>query len=217
MPLVYTRTIVPGSMLGIWHVTEDAESIFGQLELNPEDEKIYLSIHNQNRKLQWLGCRMVLSHLLQTPKIGIRYTDYGKPQLVSDEATISFSHSGSYAAAICSTTSRVGIDLEQVRERISRVKDRFLSVQELKLVSKTDRLEILTLFWAVKETLYKINGKPDIDIQHDISIESFDYLCAVNGELIARMKSPDTANRIPVSYHRLDDFILAWAMVPGKK
>ncbi|NQV01952.1 MAG: 4'-phosphopantetheinyl transferase superfamily protein [Bacteroidia bacterium] len=215
MPLVYTKTIVPGSMLGVWQATEDTETLLGELDLDPEDEKSYSSIRNRNRKLQWLGCRVALAHLLQTPKIGIRYTEYGKPLLISSQAHISFTHSGSFAAAICSSTANVGIDLEQVREKISRVAERFLTPQELMLASVADRLEILTLFWAVKETLYKINEKPDIDIQHDISIESFDYLCAINGELKAGMKGTETVSGIQVSYHRLEDFILTWAMIPG--
>ncbi|MFH1297059.1 MAG: 4'-phosphopantetheinyl transferase superfamily protein [Bacteroidota bacterium] len=214
MPVVFTRTIAPGSLFGVWHATEDAETLLRQLDLDPEDETIYGSIHNRNRKLQWLGCRMALSHLLQTPKIGIRYTNYGKPLLVSGLAHLSFTHSGPYAAAICSPTSIVGIDLEQVREKINRVAERFLTPRELTLASGADRLEVLTLFWAAKETLYKINGKPDLDIQHDLCIESFDYLCATGGELIARIKDRGNAPGIPVSYHRLEDVILTWAMVP---
>ena len=214
MPIVFTRTIAPGSLLAVWHATEDAETLLGQLDLDPEDETICASIRNRNRKLQWLGCRMALSHLLQTPKVGIRYTEYGKPLLVSDRAHLSFAHSGSYAAAICSTTSIVGIDLEQVREKINRVADRFLTPHELSLVSGPDRLVILTIFWAVKEALYKINGKPDTDIQHELCIESFEYLCATQGELKTRILGIREDSLIPVSYHRTEDFILTWATVP---
>ncbi len=214
MPVVYTRTIIPDSMLSVWHATEGADTLLGQLDLDQEDEAIYSSIRNQSRKLQWLGCRMALSHLMQTPEIGIRYNEYGKPLLISGKANISFTHSGAYAAAILSTTSNVGIDLEPVREKISRVAERFLSTQELSLASGKERLEILTLFWSVKETLFKINGKPDLDIQHDICIESFDYLCNTNGTLKARMKWLGPESGIPVSYYRLQDYILAWATVP---
>ena len=81
------------------------------------------------------------------------------------------------------------------------------------MASGEDRLVALTLFWAVKEALYKINGKPDLDIQYDICIESFDYLCRADGQLKALMKRPGMASGIGVSYHRMEDYILAWAAV----
>lgn len=214
MPAVYDRTIAPDGKLSVWHATESSDALLRNLDLCPEDEIVYDSIRNRNRKLQWLGCRMALSHLLQTPEIGIRYNEYGKPFLVSGMANISFTHCGIFGAAICSTRCKVGIDLEQVREKISRVAERFLTPDERSMVSDEERLETLTLFWAVKETLYKLNGKPDLDIQNDICIESFDYLCAANGMLTAGMKGPVPRSGIGISYHRLNDFILAWAMVP---
>lgn len=217
MPVVYTRTINTDTKLCVWHATEDPESLHGELRLNPEDEKIYASIRNQNRKLQWLGCRKALSHLMQTPKIGIRYDEFGKPSLEPTLPSISFTHTGLFAAAICSSSSAVGIDLEQVREKINRVAERFLTPHELAMASGKDRIEVLTLFWAAKEALYKINGKPDVDIQHDICIESFDYLCTVDGEVKALLKGGGKFFEVEVAYHRMNDYIndymMAWATV----
>ncbi|TSA26173.1 MAG: 4'-phosphopantetheinyl transferase superfamily protein [Bacteroidetes bacterium] len=214
MPLVLNKNIAPDGYLGVWHATEKADDLISRLTLDPDDLRLLATIRNPNRKLQWLGCRMVLSGLLQTPEVGIRYTEYGKPLLVSGNGHISFSHSGHLAAAIWSPVSRAGIDLEQVREKINRVADRFLTPRELTLASGPDRIEVLTLFWAVKETLYKINGKPDLDIQQDLSIESFDYLCATQGELSARIRGSGEPVSVPVSYERMNGFILAWATVP---
>ena len=214
MPLVLSTAIAPDGCLGVWHATEEANELIGRLRLDPDDIQLLTSIRNPNRKLQWLGCRMALSSILQNPEVGIRYTEYGKPLLTRGHGHISFSHSGTLAAAIWSPDSLVGIDLEQVREKINRVANRFLTPRELKLVPGPDRLEVLTLFWAVKETLYKINGKPDIDIQQELCIESFDYLCASLGELNARIPGHGVDTPIPVYYQRLNDFILAWATVP---
>lgn len=211
MPILLVKTIDPAGKLCVWHATEDAQTLISQLELGEEDMRIFESLRNRNRKLQWLGCRMALSHLLQTPAIEIRYDEYGKPSLASGTHTISFSHTGLYAAAMCSTAGIAGIDIELIRDKISRVADRFLALRELQMVSGSDRLETLTLFWAAKEVLYKINGKPDLDMQHDICIESFDYLCSANGELKARLNLQGKATEISVYYQTFDTFILAWA------
>lgn len=215
MPVIFAQTIGHGTNLCVWHATEDAGFLRGMVDLGPEDERLFASVSNKSRKLQWLGCRMALSYLMQTPRLRIRYDSFGKPYLVSDQADISFTHTGKFAAAICSSTCKVGIDLEQVREKISRVASRFLTPGELSMASgKEDRLKVLTLFWSAKETLYKINGKPDLDIQHDLCIESFTYLCLPDGELNTRIKRPASELVIPVSYHLMEDTILTWAAVP---
>lgn len=217
MPVLFTKRTDPETTLCVWHAMEDPSDLYARLHLDPEDLQRVEAIRNQNRKRQWLGCRMALSHLMQTSRIGIRYNEYGKPFLDSGRGSISFTHTGLFAAAIFSTSSEVGIDMEQVRDKIGRVAERFLSQQELSMASGKDRLEILTLFWAAKETLYKINGKPDLDMQHELCIESFDYLCAADGELKTRINAPGLNTGIRVAYHRLNDFIVAWAQLPGNK
>lgn len=216
MPVIFSKRINAATQLNVWHATEEVAWFRSQLDLDPDDERRFQSISNQNRKLQWLGCRLALSHLMQTSRIPIRYDQYGKPSLASGEAEISFTHTGLYTAAISSQDSRPGIDLEQVREKISRVATRFLMPEELSMASgKEEHLRLLTLFWAAKESLYKINGKPDLNLLHDLRIESFDYLCLPKGELLAKMKLPDSEPVIPVSYHLLEGMILTWATLPA--
>ena len=212
MPILFINEVDHGTTVGVWHCTEEAEQLRSMLVLDPGDEKIYAAIRNATRKIQWLGCRMLLSSFLQTREIRIHYNEFGKPSLINSSAKISLSHSGGYSAAILSTTYSAGIDLEEVRKRIARVADRFLSEDELSIAFGEDRLEKLTLFWCVKEAVYKIIGKPDLDMQHEICIESFNYLCASSGKLSARIKLEDKEISIPVAYHLFDQFVLAWAL-----
>jgi len=213
MPLLFHKKLNPETEIGIWHCTEEIQQLLSGIELDPADRKILETMKNEDRKRQWLGCRLVLSTLLNTPKIHINHDSYGKPELVSSPVNISFTHSGHFAAAIFSARSVVGIDLEIVKEKIARVADRFLTPAELEKAGGKDRLTNLTLFWAAKEALYKIHGKPELNIQYDICIKSFEYLCDVSGSLLARMKLPDEETLIPVSFHCFDGFILAWALL----
>jgi len=216
MPLQYVNKITPDTAIGIWHCTEDAESMSEILILDPADEQILATLRNPNRKLQWLGCRMILTSLLHTRIISIRYDNVGKPALLSPLVNLSFSHSFPYAVAIISNSFRVGVDIERVRAKIRKVADRFLSATELDLASGSDQVAIYTLFWSVKEAVYKIHGKPDLNIQLDICIESFDYLCAGAGSLTARMILPDKERTFPVNYLRFDDWMVVWALDPGE-
>jgi len=155
---------------------------------------------------------MVLVTLSGSPEVRIRYGSNGKPGLLTPGSFISFAHSGCYAAAIISDTTQTGIDLEQVRGKIARVADRFLTEQELSLVSDNQRLEQLTLFWCVKEALYKLRGKPDVDIKYDLRIESFDYLCSREGQLTGTMKAGERIYHVPVTWRKVEDSIIAWAL-----
>jgi 4'-phosphopantetheinyl transferase EntD len=57
---------------------------------------------------------------------------------------------------ITSSTHPVGIDIERLKDRIYRIKDRFLTIEEHKSLGETNRLEKLYVIWGAKESLYKI-------------------------------------------------------------
>jgi len=213
MPLLFHKKTTPDTEIGIWHCTEESHQLLSRVELEPSDEAILETMKNEQRKRQWLGCRLVLSTLLDTQKVFINHDAFGKPWLISSPLNISLTHSGTYAAAILSSRSSVGIDLELVREKIARVADRFLTHAELEKAEGDARIETLTLFWAVKEALFKIHGKPELNLQDDISIESFEYLCGTSGRLVAKIKLPGNTHFFPVNYQRFDSFMLAWVQV----
>ncbi|MFH1159704.1 MAG: 4'-phosphopantetheinyl transferase superfamily protein [bacterium] len=212
MPLIFKESVPGIARAGVWHCTEPEEVFRSKIVLNPADEEILSGIRNTSRRLQWLGCRMVLFALSGNPEVRIRYDSFGKPGLLSSGSFISFTHSGSHAAAIVSDKTNTGIDLEKIREKIVRVADRFLSPDELSLISGKDRLEKLTLFWCAKEALYKLYGRPELDIKHDLCIESFTYLCHGEGELTGSMKIRERIFHIPVTWRKIGAYMLAWAL-----
>ncbi len=72
----------------------------------------------------------------------------------------SISHCGSYAAAIVSSRYRVGIDVEFTAPGIERIREKFLSADELAVAfdgldRSGHRLRQLTLLWSAKESIFK--------------------------------------------------------------
>ncbi len=84
----------------------------------------------------------------------IIYTPEGKPTVA--HGYLSISHSKNYLCMAYSQTQEVGIDVEEIQPRISRLATRFLTAEELEACGED--LSLLTRCWSSKEAIYKIVG-----------------------------------------------------------
>lgn len=212
MPLCNEIKLGEETNAAVWFITESMEELLPYVSLNGEENNLFLSFKNEHRKLQWLACRALLRHLVpENFPVHVSYDKHGKPSLDSAPGFISVSHAGNFAAAVYCKHSPVGIDIEQLRERIERVKERFLSKSELKQIKSLFRREILYICWGAKEALYKLHGKPDIDFKDDIYIHPFDYLCDMDGACIATLTTPEYSKEFRVFYKKLGDNMITVA------
>lgn len=112
----------------------------------------------------------------------IGHFEDGAPFLYGESNRVSVTHCpGLYAVATLPPTPEVdlsvfspraalGIDAERYdRAQVLRVRDRFLSESELKLIPADD-LSLNILAWTVKEAAYKAARIPGLDIREDIRI-----------------------------------------------
>ena len=212
MPLMLIKEIDVQTRLGIWKIDEPKEALKEQVELDPTEENLYSSFKSEVRKKQWLSYRILLKKMLFPDYSFLEYDSFGKPHLRNSRLYLSISHSGDFSAVITSKTSPVGIDIERLKERIYRIKDKFLTVEETLEIGEADRLEKLTIAWGAKEALYKIYGKPEVDFQRDIFIESFTYLCGGKGQCTALLTTPEGAEKYDIFYERISDYMLVYAL-----
>jgi len=212
MPLILNHTINEFTFLGVWKISETSEDLKQRISLDEYDQAYYQSFGNELRKKHWLSYRLMLRELLLTNNIKISYDEYGKPKMTDFKGHFSVSHSGDLAAAIVSHETPVGIDIEKIRDRIERVAERFLSREELEQIDNNDRLEKLHVYWGAKESLYKLHGKPEVDLQKDIQIEPFDYLCIGEGSCLAKMNTPEGLGLYDIFYRKIEDYMLIWAL-----
>lgn len=211
MPIV--REINPSGEIraGIWHVTESAGELLSLVHLDESEQIRYESFSHDLRKRHWLAYRALLRHLLFPLPPGIFYDNNGKPLLSSGSHHISVSHSGEFAAAACCEVHAVGIDIEQLKGRVERVKERFLSPSELASINQENRIEQLYIRWCGKEALYKLNGKPELDFRNDIHIHPFDYLCNTNRTCMATLRLNDTPLEYQLYYEKIEEYMLVVA------
>lgn len=173
MPLTRELHINKHTVLGIWHIIEDVKTLENKIVLTEKDKEIYSNFSNDKRKLQWLSYRILLKELLPEISTEIEYDNHGKPKLIGNEIHISISHSGDYSVVIISNSVNVGVDIELLSEKITKVESKFVNTNDFTNKSKFYNLENLMYIWCAKEAIYKSYGKQGISFYQNITIKRF--------------------------------------------
>lgn len=146
----------------------DIDSLDFSILSSEEQDKLH-KFYSKNRKLEFYFSRLLLTDF----KLGhlINYKETGKPIL--SEGFISLSHSKNVILIAYSKKHEIGIDIEFYKEKILRIKHKFLSpFEETKW--DCDNIEILTLLWSIKEAIYKIEDIPGLRFKEDMSVQSIE-------------------------------------------
>jgi len=176
MPLVYQQNINEATKLAVWHITEPEEFFKTKVMLSN-------AITHPHKRLQHLAGRYLLTELYEDfPLELIKIADTKKPFLVNDAFHFSISHCGEYAAAIVSRSRRVGVDIEVVSEKVQRIRDKFLSGEEQEMLKKiinvqysTNNVQLLTIAWSIKETMFKWYGDGGVDFKEHLHINNITF------------------------------------------
>jgi 4'-phosphopantetheinyl transferase EntD len=178
MSLFYQHNINQDTKLGVWRI-EESESFF--LDKVP----LKKDVSHPYKRLQHLAGRYLLYYLFPDfPLEEIRVADTRQPFLASEKYHFSISHCGNYAAAIVSSNSRVGVDIERITPRIQVVAQKFLNEGEAHFFNEDYALfleqwgmrgrvhqEFLTLIWSAKEAIFKWYGRGELDFKRHMQLE----------------------------------------------
>jgi phosphopantetheinyl transferase (holo-ACP synthase) len=204
MPLFYQQNINDSTRLAIWDLQEE-ESFFGG----------FTDIVHPQKRLQHLGGRYLLSFLFPNfDKAAIAIAASKKPFLPDGSFQFSISHCTQFAAALVSSTQRVGIDIETITERVHRIRHKFLHASEHEMLEK-NASEVLTLtaqltiIWSAKEAIFKWWGIGNIDFSEQMILDQMPL--AQDGILPARFIEKDgTEHPLELHYKVLDAICLVW-------
>jgi phosphopantetheinyl transferase len=157
---------------GIWKIEESWEELLA-LSQWPDAYRPFLnSSKSDGRKAEWLAVRMLLRELTGS-ETRIAYQAGGVPCLPDAPYHISISHTKGYAAVLLHPDHPVGIDIEYRSERIRKLKSRFLTEPELRLLGENPGTAELLVCWSAKETAFKVTGQRIADWQRDFRIREF--------------------------------------------
>ncbi|MBL7702786.1 MAG: 4'-phosphopantetheinyl transferase superfamily protein [Ferruginibacter sp.] len=174
MPLVYQQNINATTKIAVWHITEPEDFFLTAVPVQRE-------IKHWHKRLQHLAGRLLLKELYPDfPVELIQIADTKKPFLENEPFHFSISHCGDYAAAIVSKTHRVGVDVEQMNDKIERIQHKFTGEEELEKIQNLPagqagskfKIQNLTLCWSIKESVFKWWGRGEVDFKKDILIKS---------------------------------------------
>ncbi len=95
----------------------------------------------------------------------VTHDPHGAPHIA--HYNISISHSRRLAAVALDACRPIGIDAEEARPQLIKIKERFLSPQEQSVF--TEPHQLLTA-WTIKEAVYKIAGAAAVEFRTAITI-----------------------------------------------
>ncbi|KHJ36595.1 holo-(acyl carrier protein) synthase 2 [Pedobacter glucosidilyticus] len=209
MPLTFLEEIHPNTYIGLWKIEEEPAVLEKQLQLKDHEKEVLKGLNTQKRNLHWLATRVLLRKMLNTEEyIDCQPDENGKPVLLNMPHHISLSHSYDYAAVIISKDKRVGIDIEIIKDKITRVQQKFMSPQELSFMDEQYAIEHLYVCWCAKEALYKLNGKKETSFKDDIHLEEFPY--QTKGVLKGSIHKEPLAKNYKIAYRKFEDYMLGY-------
>jgi len=199
LPVFYQHQIDGDTRIGIWKIEETEEFFKNNVPAHRE-------VTHPHKRLQHLAGRFLLQYLFPDfPYELIQIADTNKPYLADEKYHFSISHCGDWAAAIVSRNKRVGVDVEIPVDKILRIKEKFLSEDELRLTTPDSRLT--TLLWSAKESVYKWYGKGAVDFRQDIQLSQPDeHQETIN--CFFRKTEVD----LTIHYRQFDHVTLAWVV-----
>ncbi|MEA5260596.1 4'-phosphopantetheinyl transferase superfamily protein [Arcicella aquatica] len=208
MAIIFCKEISKKSILTLWKIEESPSFYLEYLEIKENDLIDISDVTHPAKQLEWLASRTCAKYTLSLFGItyeGIAKDSYKNPYLINNHAAyISLSHTNEYAAVIISLDEEVGIDIEKVSDKLSRVSHKFLRASELNHAGE-DLLK-LCIYWCAKESLYKWYGKKNLSLKDNIYIEPFeDKPSKLTGEIFIEGKLK-TEHELLVIY--FDDYVL---------
>ncbi len=207
MPLFYQQNINANTRLAIWEINEDEEFFNLSVPLQRQ-------IPHRLKKLQHMAGRFLLPFLFSDfPNKEIEIAETRKPFLPNEQYHFSISHCNTYAAAIASSTKRVGIDVELITPRLQKVKTKFSHPEELRFVNshrESLQLSLLSILWGAKEAMYKWYGAGEVDFSEMMRI--FPFEVKDEGVIDAAFMKLDFHRKLVLHYKVFSQLTLVWVV-----
>ncbi len=221
-------------LVALWQITEN--SLFFENQLPKEDLEYInskysdkssnerLQTKQNEKKLERLAVRLLLKNLVEQMDFEYTFlekTQTGKPFLKGNTTLkLSISHDFPFCAAIIDQNNEVGIDIQSLTPKISRIFHRVMSKKEQE---KAQTLKEQTRFWSSKEALYKYADIEGLFFKEDLNVkfnDNYKNNSLVNNldnknQLLGRIKNDLISNEwLPLSHHNFEnedrEFVIVW-------
>jgi 4'-phosphopantetheinyl transferase len=205
--LVFSKNISAKTIITLWKIEEPPSYFLDYLGIISIDLPELSNATHPVKQLEWLASRTCVKYSIEAlnhPYCGIAKDQHNNPYFIDNQGFVSLSHTNEYAVAVVSFEDEVGIDIEKISDKLSRVAHKYLSPPE-HLHAGNDLFK-MCVYWCAKESLYKWYGKKNLSFKENIYIESFEENPSVlQGEIFVDGVLK-TEHELAVFY--VDDFVI---------
>ena len=207
MPLHKVVYLSNNTKLYLWKITEDFDTLFSQVKLKDSSLERLESMKSESHQKGFLAVRMLLQHN-EYSDFDLFYDAFGKPHLKPQgcsikDVEISISHSNDFSA-IAISDSKVGLDLEQLKEKTLRIAKRFMDVSHLENLSEEEKIKKATVVWGIKESIFKIKNEKGISFPNNIFEDDFNF---EDKKVTATLKFNNNEETFKIQFDSEEDYI----------
>lgn len=198
----------PKTKILIWKITETFDELFSQVILKEKTLERLQTMKSETHQRAFLSVRKLLQETGHND-VQLHYDEFGKPHL-DNENHISITHSFDFSAIILSNKN-VGIDIEQRREKIIRIADKFVDKSEFEFLNKEnlqDYISKLTVIWGIKEAVFKIRNEKGISFKDHIFVAPFE-MEDLKTEALLTFENLNI--KFNISFEEIEDYTLVYA------
>lgn len=208
MPLEKLEYHAATHVWGIWKITETEEELLSHVK---DYESISENITHPSKRLEFIAGRVLAKLLLEKAGgsfEGVSKDVYGKPFYKKSTHHLSLSHSYPLVAAALDTQKTVGIDVEQIKNKLLKIAPRVLHSSELYDAADSETKHCI--YWCAKEALVKVYGKKDLVFSENLRIEPF--ILENKGNLTGRIVINEAETTLPLQYQVFGDFVVVFTV-----
>lgn len=192
----------------VWKITESEDELKESVALQEKHQVRLDGMLSPQHRKGFLSVRKLLQTAGYTD-YDLNYDENGKPHL-KDGKHISITHSFEFAAIIVSSEN-VGIDMEQQREKIIRIANKFCGTEWEYLNPEHRFVEQLSVIWGAKESLYKMCNSRSLSFKQDMHIQAF-QLDANQGRALVDCKALCFQNQFVFHFESFENYTLVFTL-----
>lgn len=183
----------------------EPKSLINNTYITHKEKLLLDNISNENRKQEFIQTRKLRNETIG--KIEILYNEDGKPLLTDSDYFISISHSQHFIGII-KAPFNIGLDIEEINDRVLKIKQRFLNNEEQILFGTN--IENLTIAWTLKEAMFKLNNRTGIDFRKELLVvEKTDF------GFLGKMLDKDGWRSVKLKTIRKENLIISYNFEPS--
>lgn len=171
-----------------------------KLWCSESDLNLWKTIQNEKRKREFLAVRCILWTLNLQNELFYE----GRIPKMHKQGFISISHSKDMVAVALSETHPVGVDIEIIGNKATRVMEKFVNEKERMIFEPSNKLKT-TLLWSFKESVYKLIQEEGLHFKEQILVS-----CAQNGEYKGQIFTERGNFEVPLGHRFINDYVLTF-------